>query len=249
VILVDSRAGSQDLIKPLKSLGLPVEETTLEFGDVAFEGRGMGGAPLLIGIEHKRVSDVVQSLNDGRLAGHQMPGMLRTYDRCWLIVEGDWAHDSIGRVTVFKGKGERRPLKGAPPAIELEKRLITLETRGGFRVRHCATRKDAVRFIIALYRFWTDKDLDEHKSHLALHAPDLDRAMAIPVSDFRRIVAAVPGIGYRTSIAVEREFQGSFRRMMCATEKQWSEIKLRDDHGKEKRLGTARAKKIMEALS
>lgn len=244
MLLVDSRAGSKDLIKPLTNLGIEVDETTLEYGDVAFAGRGENGSSLLIGIEHKKVADLVQSLNSGRLAGHQLLGMLNFYDRSWLIVEGDWEADSIGRATVFSGKGKRRPLRGAPPAIELEKRLITLETRGGFRVRHCRTRRDSVRFIIALYRFWTDKDLDEHRSHLAIHAPDLDRGLFVPVSDFRRIVAQIPGIGYETSTVVEREFQGSFRRMMLASEERWAEIVV-----KGKRLGASRAKKIMEALA
>ena len=249
MILVDTRAGSQDLIKPLQNLGLPVEETMLEFGDVAFSGRGLGGEPLLIGVEHKKVPDLVQSLNSDRLSGHQLPGMVTFYDRAWLVVEGAWGQDGIGRTTMFQSKGKRRPLRGAPQAVELEKRLLTLETRGGIRVRHCPTRKDTLRFLIALYRFWTDKDLDEHRSHLALHAPDLDRTLCIPVSDFRRIAAQIPGVGYLTSAAVEREFQGSFRRMMLATEKQWSEIQIVSDSGKSKRLGTARAKKIMEALA
>lgn len=250
MILIDSRAGSCELVKPLTEMGLPVEETTLEYGDLAFMGRGEKETPVFIGVEHKKLPDLVQSLGTGRLQDTQLRGMLASYDRMWLLIEGDWQHDAKGRVSMFKGRGERRPLRGAPPAIELEKQILNLSLRGGFHVRHCPTRRDSVRFLCALYRYWTDKALDEHKSHLAIHNPDLDRkGLAIPISDFRRIAAAIPGIGYSTSSAVERHFEGSFRRMMQAPLDEWSEITTYDDHGKERRIGTSRAKKIMEALT
>ncbi len=246
MILVDSRAGSHDLVKPLLAMGLPVEETHLEFGDLCFIGRGEKGAPLLIGIEHKRLSDLVQSLN-GRLPGHQLPGMVQTYDRSWLIVERNWHRDTRGRVTVFKGHGRQR-VKGAPPAMVLLMRLLVMNLRGGIGIWPSPNRRHSLDFIAALYRTWTDKDLDEHKSHLAIYAPDLDRGLCVPVSVFRQIVAQIPGVGLRTSTAVEARFGGSFRRMMLAPIAEWAEIATIDDRGKTKRIGLLRAKTIMEAL-
>jgi ERCC4-type nuclease len=81
MLLVDSRAGSRDLVKPLaKVLGTDnVEETTLDFGDVAFTGRGPNNTPLDIGIEHKQVADIVACCRDGRFAGHQLPGMRKRF--------------------------------------------------------------------------------------------------------------------------------------------------------------------------
>lgn len=250
MILVDSRAGSDELLKPLLKLGLPAEETLLDYGDIAFLGKGEGGKQLFIGVEHKRVSDLVQSLSTGRLAGHQLPGMVQTYDRIWLIIEGEWQADEHGSVTMWRGgRGRRGKVRGSPPAVELEKRILGLEIRGGIHVRHCPTRADTVRFLFALYRWWTDKDLDAHRSHLAIHAPDMDRGLAIPISDFRAIVAQVPGIGLARSQAVEVAFGGSFRRMMLATPQQWADIRTVDRNGKSKRLGESTAQKILEALS
>lgn len=256
MILVDYRNGpdvakatkAADLLTPLLEAGLPASETTLEFGDVAFEGRGVKGAPVWIGIEFKKFSDLIQSMSTDRLQGHQLPGLVIEYERPWLVVEGEWTHDDRGRVTQWKGKGRRRPVLGAPPAAELEKQLLCLHTRGGLHVRHCFTRRDTVRFLCQLYRFWTDKDLDKHKSHLAIHAPDLDRGLLIPISDFRRIVAQIPGVGYRTSGAVEKHFGGSFRKMMFASVDDWAAITTTDDSGKTKRIGASRAQKIVEAL-
>ncbi len=248
-LLVDDRAGSNELIKPLIAAGLPVESARLDSADIVFLGRGEGGKGTFIGIEHKKVPDLIASLNSGRLAGLQLLRMLDTYDRNWLVVEGDWTHDSDGRTSMWAGKGSRRPVKGAPQAMELEKRLLTLEIRGGFKVRHCPTRRDTIRFITALYRYWTDQDLDEHKSHLALHAPDQDAALKIPLSDFRKAVQMLlPGVGYAASRNLEDYFNGSFRRLMLCPESEWAEMKLVDGKGNEKRLGAARAKKIVEAL-
>lgn len=248
MLFVDPRAGSQELVKPLTDLGLPVEEMTLEFGDLYFTGRGERGAPLQIAIEHKKLPDLIQSMTNGRLQGHQLTGMLQTYDRAYLIIEGDWDSDTQGRVTMFQRKGVRRPVKGSPPAIALEKQVINLETRGGLRTRYTPNKRASCRAIAALYYYWTDKDLDEHKSHLAIHAPDLDRGLQIPVSDFRRIVSQLPGIGYATSQDVERRFGGSLRKLMLATEQDWADIEIISDKGTKKRLGASRARKIMEAL-
>lgn len=249
MILVDSRAGSKDLVRPLVQMGLDVEETTLDFGDLAFSGRGEGGAPLLIGIEHKKVSDLLQSMTTGRLQGHQLLGMVNSYDRRYLIIEGDWDHDSQGHMTMFKRRGERHRVKGAPPAVDLEKRIITLETRGGITTRYTQNRRGSLRAICALYRFWTDKDLDAHKSHLAVYAPDMDRSLAVPVSDLRRILAQVPGIGYSTSGAVERYCKQKRKGPLRLTEEEWAEIENVSEKGRKVKLGQSRARHIMEALA
>lgn len=254
-LYIDSRAGSKELIRPLTEYGLPVEETTLEFGDLAFKGRGVGGAPLLIGVEHKRLSDLVQSLG-GRLPGHQLPGMIEHYDRPYLCIEGDWSGDEHGRTTVWRGKGARKPLRGAPQAVDLEKRILTLETRGGLRVRNCLTRRDSLRFLIALYRFWTDKDLDEHKSHMAIYAPDFDdEVRGNQPSDFRKALSVMlPGVSGAVSKAVEEQvahidgLRNKLKVVLAWKESHWANLQTCSDKGKLRRLGESRAHDIMEAL-
>jgi ERCC4-type nuclease len=224
LIQVDTRAGSNELIKPLRAAGLPVEEAQLEFGDLGFLGRGEGGLPLLIGIEHKKLPDLVQSLNTDRLAGHQLTGMLRMYDRCYLIIEGEWDVDGAGRViTPTAIRGRVVPLKGAPLASVLEQRVLTLEHRGGLRVRWTRNQQETIRYVHALFRFWCDRDLDDHRSHLALHAVDLDRSLLEPVSDERRVYAAIPSIGYTRSAAVEKHFP-SLWAAANALEAEWQKV-------------------------
>jgi ERCC4-type nuclease len=249
MILIDDREGSKDFLKPLQDALVPCELTRLDFGDFAFLGRGEKGAEVSIGVEHKKLADLVSSL-EGRLPGHQLPGLVTDYDRPYLIIEGEWTHDKDGKAVSFiKDTHRKRKVPGIPQgAVAFEQRLLCLATRGGLHIRHTNTRRDSVRFLIALYRYWTDKDLDQHKSHLAIHAPDMDSALGIPVSPFRRAVAQLPGIGFKTSAAVEKQFGGSFRRMMLAPEEVWAEIVTTDDAGKTRRIGPSRAKQIMEAL-
>jgi ERCC4-type nuclease len=248
VILIDYREGSKDLLKPLLAAGLPAEIATLDSGDLAFQGKGVAGAPIAVGIELKRLdansTDLTQSLQSGRLSGEQLPKMLGkdgAYDYAWLLIEGSWRHDEAGHITVYQGpKRGWVPIRGGITAAELEKRILTLELCGGLHVRHCSSRRDSVRFIAALYHWWVDSSLDSHTSHLAVHQPN----SLIHVSDFRKAVSAWPGIGLKTSKVVESCFSGSVREAACAPVEYWAEIEIDG-----KRFGTARAKKLVAFLN
>lgn len=249
MILVDPRAGSRELVAPLRAAGLPVEESHLDFGDVCWVGRGAGGADVFCGLEHKKLPDLVASLNTDRLAGHQLTGMLQMYDRAYLVVEGEWDADKSGRVVVQRAglRAKPTPLKGAPPAMVLEQRVLTLAIRGGLWPRWTRHQRETVRYIGALYRWWSDHALDEHKSHLAMHAPDLDRSLLTPASDERYAIGGFPHVGYKLSAAAEQQF-GSVWRAVNASEAEWAELTTHDTKGKARRLGPARAKKIFDAL-
>ncbi len=247
-LLVDDREGSKQLAPLLDGMGLSVEVTRLEFGDVAFVGRGMRGVPLTIGLEHKRVSDLVQSLSNDRLAGHQLPGMLQTYDRCYLVIEGDWERDTSGRVVVAKKKGGKGPLQGAPPAIELLKRLHTLSTRGGLTIWNAKDQRGSLDYIYSLYRFWTDVDLDRHRSHIAV-AADIDVSLLSPTSRFRKKIRGIEGVGVALGLALEKACNGSLRRLVAMTVAQLADVQTRDEAtGKLRRLGESRAAKLHKEL-
>ncbi len=219
MILIDAAVGSNEFEEPLRKLGLPVACTHLESGDFAFMGRGEKGAPLYIGIEFKKIGELAQSLNTERLAGHQLLEMVQHYDRRYLIIEGDYHSDAEGNTVVFRGKGAPSRLPGAPPFVVLEQRLFNLQTRGGLLTKHTTSRSNTLRVILAWYRYWTDKDLDDHKSHLAVYAPDIDGELFAGVSGFRKAVKVLcPGIGDKGTKAVEQavmgEAQGSMK-MLC----------------------------------
>ena len=243
-MLVDNRAGSKELVVPLKKLGLPAELATLEFGDVAFEGRGEGGKVVSIGIEFKQISELVQSLRTNRLVGYQLPGMAAHFDFSWLLIEGIWRSDRSGGLVELRGK-RWVPVRGRMSAMELEERLLTLILKGGIHVRFANTRPDSLRALGALYRWFTDRDWANHASHIALYQP----TAMLEISDFRRTVSTFPGVGLRTSLAVELRFRGNLTRAILASEEEWANIVLIGDGGKTRKLGPKDAKRIKEYVS
>lgn len=248
-LLVDRATGSNELVEPLKRFGLPAELAHLEYGDIAFMGRGEQGADLYVGIELKKVAELAQSLVTKRFQGHQLIGLTRDFDRRYLVIEGDYHHNERGQVVVFRGAGRPKPLHAAANALVFEEQLINLQTRGGLWIRHTTGRRDTLRFIAAAFRYWTDKDLDRHKSHMAVYAPDVDPQLLAPSSDFRAAIQRwLPGVGFAASAAIERACAGKMRRLMLWGEREWAELAIPDGRGNPRKLGTKRARQIMEAI-
>jgi len=245
MIYVDSRVGSKELFAPLQALGLEVALTTLEFGDVCFEGKGPKTSLVEIGIELKTLGDAISSLRSGRLSGHQLPGLRQTYTHTWLILEGQWRHNEAGQITTYQGpKRGWKISPGKMSASEFEKQILTLELCGGVIPRYTNRRADTLRFIYNLFRWWTDAAYDKHKSHLRIHeSPPL-----IPVSDYRAFYMKIPGVGYKLSQAVENHFKGGPRQAVCASIDEWANITQLSDEGKLRKLGNKVATKIVAFL-
>lgn len=238
MILVDRRVGSNDLLAPLKAAGFEAQLVELEYGDIAFEGKGPNGTTLNIGIELKVLGDLINSLRTGRLAGHQLPGLLKTYDYAWLLVEGQWRGNAAGQVTTQKRRGIWAAVPGKMSASELDKQILTLEMCGGLHVFHASTRADTLRFLGNLYHWWTDRSLDNHTSHLSLHlAPSV-----FALSPFRAAVCSWPGIGVKTSKAVEQKFK-TLRSAAAAPVEEWAQITTGD-----RKLGKKTAERVVKFL-
>ncbi len=248
MIFVDYRAGSKELIEPLRKLGVPVEKTTLDFGDVMWEGRGEGGTPVLIGIEFKTLRECVQALRTERLQGYQMLGMRETYKFSYLLVEGGLHYNRRGMLVKEPRRGARfmkgreTLMPGQMSVQELLKRKQVLHLCGGLNPMFTANRSDTLQEIVALYHTWTDVDLDKHKSHIAAYqAPSL-----IAISDFRRTVKTFPHIGNRASAIVEAYFVGNLARATNASVDEWASLETTDDSGRSRRLGIKVAQDIWE---
>lgn len=263
MLLIDYRQGSADLAPDLARLGLSVYHDskgrlpTLEAADVAFVGKGAGGTAVGIGIELKRLSDLVSSLRTGRLSGEQLPKLTdkaNEYDHVWIIVEGRWSVDKQGQVIVpFRRRRrfgpateEWRPLEGSMNASEMQKQLLTLELCGGMHVRFTNEKVDTVRFIYDLYRWWNDKSMDRHQSHLRPH----DATGFLHISPFRATVMKFPHLGQRASLAVEKHFtntkgRASLRRAVCASVDEWAGVEIVGDKGKKRRVGSKVASDIV----
>lgn len=224
MILVDRREdsrskGSNGLWDDLKKTSLPVEQTTLDGGDLMFIGQGPEGEEVTVGLEFKKIRDLLTSIRTKRLPGHQV-FKLQPYDFRYLLVEGEWRGNKEGMVSVRSKRGEWAQVPGRFSAAELDKTLLGLPLRAGIYVWPTATRRETVRWIQSLYRNFTDGKWTDHSSHIAVYRPPT----LVPISDFRTTVSTFPAVGVKTSLAVERHFGGSIRRAVKARAAQWAEI-------------------------
>lgn len=245
MLFVDYREGSKELIDPLLKRGLPVERSDMDSGDIAFIGRGEGGEPVWVGIEHKKMSDLIQSLRTGRL-NEQAEKMQRDYRFRYLLIEGQLRFGPQGHVLrrVGRYRDDWKPMPGNMRIGELLKRLATLHLMTGLTPIWSETQANSLKHIEMLYRVWTDTDLDAHKSHMALHEP----RTAIPISEQRAVLCRLPGVQLKTSGVALKKFK-SVRRAMNGTVREWAELKTKDDKGGERRVGEKTAQRIVDFLT
>lgn len=224
MILVDTREaqetkGSPGLWEDLKKTGLPIKQDKLDGGDLMFLGKGPNDTEVTVGVEFKKLRDLLSSLRSQRMQGHQV-FELQHYDFRFLLVEGEWRHDETGLVIVRSGFKDWTPAPGRFSAAELDKTLLGLTLRAGILVKETDTRKESIRWITSLYRSFTDVSWDAHTSHTGVYRP----ATLVKPSAFRNLIMGIPGIGVKTSKAVERFFDAKPRRAIAARADVWQKI-------------------------
>ncbi len=219
-ILVDDREGSKELADLLKDALL----VRLEYGDCAFEGNGPNGK-VTIGVERKRVNDLIQSINSGRLSGHQLPGLLETYYKTYLLVEGMWrANRRDGTVEVFR-HGKFKPLGSSRfTSKRIWGYLTALNASTGVTVFITTDMVETVLVIEELEHWW-NQGWEKHVSHLMVNKLSPPSAYMKPgkPSLIRRLALELPGIGYDRVAEVEKKFK-TVGRMWEANEKEWQEV-------------------------
>jgi ERCC4-type nuclease len=244
MILIDSRVGSRELMQGIRKLGVDCELAGMLAADFQFVGEGPVGS-VLIGIERKQISDMLQSMRDRRLAGQQLSAMTSCYDVCVLIVEGIWRRQrDTGFVEVLNGSW--RAARGSYHYAELDKFLCSLEQLAGLRIRRTADEEETCAQIADLYSWW-QKDYEDHKSLDAIYAPPPDtrvqrghRAVVFHREPTlkEKWAAQLPGVDSR-AIQVAASFE-SAREMANADVERWLQV----GH----RIGKKTAEGIVEAI-
>jgi ERCC4-type nuclease len=244
-LLVDPRVGSKELSPFLFSLGLPTEELHLDYGDFAFEGHGHSG-PALIGIERKCLGDMLQSMRSGRLAGHQLSGLLSTYSTTYLVVEGVYrrGHDGFLERPGWRRNGDGRsswePVKlGSSTFLfsELDNFLTSLENIAGLKIRLTSSKTQTAQVIESLYRWW-GKPWEKHKSLGVIYTPGPKTLDLVEPSLLRKMAVQLPGVGWEKSMAVERKWRTALD-MVLAEEGEWESLPG---------IGKKMARQIVQAL-
>jgi ERCC4-type nuclease len=220
VITVDRRIGSADLERPLKKLGCQVKVATLPFGDFSFYSHESYG-PCHVGIERKRVDEICQAITDTRFTGHQLPGMLKTYDVRILLVEGRyWPAPNSGLLMINgreAGFTRRRYMYS-----EIEHFLMSMRNKAGLWVDKTSSPADTAWWVHTCYT-WYQKPKDQHKSVYAINEVKPDSAILDERTLLRKLAAQLPGIGWTRSKAVEQHF-GSVHKMFTARVADWTAI-------------------------
>lgn len=214
----------------LRALGVPSELSQMPYGDVSWLGSGVDGAPVSVGIEMKSLHDCLQCIGSGRFAGHQLPGLVQSFDYVWLMVEGDYrgrTRDGVleyyrrtdrGAYWTEAGGGRRQWM-----ARDFEAWLLSMVVMGGIRVIRVADWDSGAQWIKTAYN-WFQKET--HSSHLAMYSGKVlagDSALLTKPSLVRRVAAELPGVGFKRSAKVAARFR-SVSEMVSAPVSEWLEV-------------------------
>jgi ERCC4-type nuclease len=228
-VQVDKRAGSINLVQPLRQLGVEVEETILNFGDCAFMGYAANGAPASFGVEVKSVEDIVSCLHSGRFSGFQLPGLIASYDYVWLLITNEYRARARDGVLEYKKEGRGggqywSESCGRQRTVfwrDLESYLMTCQIMGGIRIHTVADYHQAAAWL-KLVSNWAAKE--DHKSHRVIYGSKelfADHALLVKPTLARRVAAQLPQIGERRSADVARAFP-TLAAMVEASPKDWA---------------------------
>lgn len=221
-----------DLQHHLSNLKVPSVFSRLDFGDASLLGYGPAEIPVLVGVEIKKVPDVLACMQDGRFSAHQLPGMCRSYSYRYLVVEGPWRPDEHGYVTVPRGQGTWSRPGTQMLASGLGRWLLTMDVMCGMRVIPTRDRQHTARFLSDLWHWWS-QPWGGHDAHLALeefHAGGANQQhldLTIPKQEWRLCrdwAAAIPSLGRIKAGRVADHFETAYQ-LATAKMGEWLKIK------------------------
>lgn len=221
MIQVDDREGSRDLVDYIKN-GTMVQVTRLKFGDAALIGSGPGERPVPVGVEIKSVGDLIRSIHDGRLVGHQLPGLKNCYENVWLVVEGFLRCGADGELITPWNATIDTP-RGPIKYNEISRFLITLSVRAQVHVYFTENRAGTAQFIMDLHGWWTGKAWEEHHAHLRLYQPPPKSPFLRKPKPVEIVAASLPDIGWAKSRACGDQFPNPLA-MFEATREEWQGV-------------------------
>lgn len=247
MIFVDDREGSKELVNDFDDKFQAVL-VRLDYGDFMFQGNGPDGC-VEIGIERKVIGDLLGSITTGRLSGHQLPGLLKSYYRTYLIVEGMWRPGDNGIIEIFKGKWVPIRHGRRYKYTDILSYITTLEILTGVTVRFTRSKLETVLAIQSLHAWW-GKHWSEHKSHMMMDKeilPQSPFATLIKPSLVKRIAVELPGVGPERAAHVAENFD-TVSDMVEATPEDWVKIKWKTSGGRMAGFGKVTAFQAWKAL-
>ena len=166
-----------DAIPILSKLDVPITVVELPFGDYMWEGLGPGRSEVLVGVERKKLSDLVNSMKDRRLSGHQLRGLSVAVDFRLLLTEGQWRPGNDGSIEEWKYQPHTKKFgwatfyksgalgdRSSVSYYQLLGYLTGLELRGNVIWRRTRDIHETAVQIVGLYKNFQDP-WESHHSH------------------------------------------------------------------------------------
>ena len=222
-MMIDNRIGAVEL-EPHVNSGVNIQLTRLEYADVSFYGNGPDGL-VNIGIERKRITDLLSSIESGRLSGHQLIGLLNSYNYVYLLVEGLWqSNPRTGMLEIYKGRKWRTYDHGrAHTGAEINNYLNTLAVKCGVRIWRTATIQQSGRWLSDLYLWW-QKSWDRHTAHRQVHVEPEPVAQLVQPSPMQSMLkAGIKNLGWKKARLVAEHYPNMLDLAM-ATKKELTKL-------------------------
>lgn len=250
LLYIDGREGSKQFATKFNQEEVVV--THLDYADIMFTGNGPDG-DWVIGIEYKKLDDVVQCIKSGRFTGTQLPGMMRTYDICFLLVEGIPKADDQGQLISYKGRNVTYRM--GLPYQAYDNFLSSVSLFSSLAGKPCivktvANERESVRVITDLYKLF-EKKWDEHVS---MSKPDQTKMQRVtydlsvvqiqpvdpeyPQYVLRKALFQIDRVGWDVAGTLSEKF-GTIEKALAVSQKEWQAIDG---------VGTVMADRIYRAL-
>lgn len=243
-LLVDDRVGAVELAGPLRKLSLPVQVQRLEGGDFVFDGDGAGGKTVKVGIERKRMDDILTCIRTRRWADEQLPKMRAECDVVVLLIEGIWREAEDGRLEVWRRGEWSDPATGARPAGELRTFAMTQQFKAGVHVVFSPKVEATCKWIQSAWLWWNAAGgYDRHHSHGG--GVYLPRETIGVLGRVGAMACRVDGIGPTLAVFVQEAFRSPHEAVNAGL-RRWADIPWVTKTGKQQRLGMGRAMKARE---
>lgn len=220
-VIVDDRAGSKhsgsfNFVRHLKRDGVPCIVKRLQYGDFAFTGNGPSGV-VRVGVERKTTDEIISAVMDNRFTGHQVPGLLSSYDFVILIVEGKSWPDAEG--TLMQGRGYAGHTRTTHLWANYVKFQLTLMFKARLFIWPTRSKTETVQFIHALYD-WFSKRWKDHHSVYTIDDTKPEQAILDRRTLKRRVAAQLPGVRWVRSKTIDDYFP-SILDMINADQRSW----------------------------
>jgi ERCC4-type nuclease len=248
-ILLDDRE-DQTLAGHLSRFGLPLSVVRLDYGDLAIQSSG----GLLIGYERKRLPDLIASMQDRRLSGHQIRGMWSMYDRVELIVEGIWRAGQNDEIEIpQQGKWTTLFHRGSGISYrQVDSYLYSQYECGCVPCWRTNSTEETAHLYVSRWHWW-QKDYELHKSHdvLFTNEPSAQKRGAVVLlqgdpNPVTMMAAQIPSVD-ATAWDIGKHF-ASVEEMVLASPAAWRRVAWTDRKGNVKHFGKDRAQNIVNWL-